>query len=48
MPSAYVQRLAPGITWGGWIVPVAVSLGIVAVMGLVMGAVAIGEFRKTE
>ncbi len=48
MPSAYVQRLAPGITWGGWVVPVGVSLGIVALMGLVMGAVAIGEFRKTE
>jgi ABC-2 type transport system permease protein len=48
MPSAYVQRLAPGITWGGWVVPVGVSLGIVAVMGLVMGVVAIGEFRKTE
>ncbi len=48
MPSAYVQRLAPGITWGSWVVPVGVSLGIVAVMGLVMGVVAIGEFRKTE
>jgi len=48
MPSAYIQRLAPGITWGSWVVPVGVSLGIVAVMGLVMGVVAIGEFRKTE
>ncbi|MGA2803729.1 MAG: ABC transporter permease [Acidimicrobiales bacterium] len=48
IPSAYVQRLAPGITWGGWVVPVGVSLGIVAIMGLVMGIVAIGEFRKTE
>jgi len=33
---------------GSWVVPVGVSLGIVAVMGLVMMAIAIAEFRKTE
>jgi len=50
---AYVARainthLAPGITWGGWVVPVWLSLSIVAVMGLAMMAVAIAEFSKTE
>ncbi len=40
--------LAPSITWGGWIVPLWFSLGIVAVMGLVMMSVAIAEFSKTE
>ncbi len=42
------SRLAPGITWGGWVVPLWFSLGIVAVMGLAMMAVAIAEFSKTE
>ncbi len=42
------SRLAPGITWAGWPVPLWLSLGIVAVMGLAMMAVAIAEFNKTE
>jgi ABC-2 type transport system permease protein len=41
-------RLAPSITWGGWVVPLWLSLGIVAVMGVVMMSVAIAEFSKTE
>jgi ABC-2 type transport system permease protein len=41
-------RLAPSVTWGGWVVPLWLSLGIVAVMGLVMTLVAIAEFNKTE
>jgi ABC-2 type transport system permease protein len=48
MPAAYAQHLAPGITWGSWLVPVWFSLGIVAVMGLGMMLVAIAEFSKTE
>ena len=40
--------LSPGITWDGWLVPVGLSLAMVAVMGLGMLAVAIAEFRKTE
>ena len=47
-PRAAMLALAPGITWGGWVVPLWLSLGIVAVMGLVMMAVAIAEFSKTE
>jgi len=43
-----MNALAPGVTWAGWPVPIALSLGIVAAMGLGMLAVAIAEFRKTE
>ena len=42
------HALAPGVTWAGWAVPVGLSLGIVAAMGLGMLMVAIAEFRKTE
>jgi ABC-2 type transport system permease protein len=42
------QRLAPGVTWAGWPVPIWLSIGVVAIMGLAMMAVAIAEFRKTE
>jgi ABC-2 type transport system permease protein len=48
VPAAYKERLSPGVTWGSWVVPVGLSLGIVAVMGLAMMAIAIVEFRKTE
>jgi daunorubicin resistance ABC transporter membrane protein len=41
-------HLAPSITWGGWVVPVWLSLSIVAAMGLGMMAVAITEFSKTD
>jgi ABC-2 type transport system permease protein len=41
-------HLAPSLTWGSWVVPLWFSLGIVAVMGLVMMSVAIAEFSKTE
>jgi ABC-2 type transport system permease protein len=49
-PAAAVinNHLAPSITWGGWVVPLWLSLGIVAVMGVVMMGVAIAEFSKTE
>jgi ABC-2 type transport system permease protein len=48
MPAAFAHRLSPAITWDGWPVPVGLSLGMVAVMGLAMMGVAIAEFRKTE
>jgi ABC-2 type transport system permease protein len=41
-------HLAPSITWAGWVVPLWLSLGIVAAMGLIMTAIAIAEFSKTE
>jgi ABC-2 type transport system permease protein len=40
--------LAPGVTWGGWLVPEWLSLAIVASMGLAMMSIGIAEFRKTE
>jgi ABC-2 type transport system permease protein len=40
--------LSPGITWDGWLVPVGLSIAMVAVMGVAMLAIAIAEFRKTE
>ena len=43
-----VQTLSPGITWFGWVVPLGLSLAIVAFMGAGMLAIAIAEFRKTE
>jgi ABC-2 type transport system permease protein len=43
-----VHALSPGITWDGWLVPVGLSLGIVAVMGATMLSIAIAEFQKTE
>jgi daunorubicin resistance ABC transporter membrane protein len=46
--SAIDTHLAPSITWGGWVVPVWLSLSIVAAMGLGMMAVAIAEFSKTD
>jgi ABC-2 type transport system permease protein len=43
-----LDALSPGVTWAGWLVPLGLSLTIVAVMGLAMLGVAIAEFRKTE
>ncbi len=43
-----LNALSPGITWGGWLVPVGLSLAMVAAMSLAMLGIAIAEFRKTE
>ncbi len=43
-----LNALSPGVTWGGWVVPLGLSLAIVAAMGLGMLGIAIAEFRKTE
>ena len=42
------HALSPSITWAGWPVPIMLSLGIVAVMGLAMMGVAIATFSKPE
>ena len=42
------QRLAPGVTWSGWQVPVLVELGLVLVIGGAMMAIAIARFGRTE
>jgi ABC-2 type transport system permease protein len=48
VPPEVVHELAPQVTWAGWPVPVGLSLGIVAAMGLAMMCVAIAEFSKTD
>ena len=48
MSPAAQHLLNPGVTWGGWRVPTAVELVIVAAMGAAMLAVAILEFRRGE
>ena len=48
LSESALQALSPGITWAGWVVPIGLSLGIVAVMGLVMMGVAIVIFSKPE
>jgi len=42
------HRLAPGVTWWGWPVPSLLELGMVAALGVVMLAVAIVTFTRTE
>ncbi len=48
LPPDVMAKLAPGVTWGSWVVPIGLSLGIVVVMALIMTGVAIAEFSKTE
>jgi ABC-2 type transport system permease protein len=43
-----MQALSPPITWLGWPVPILLSLGIVAAMGLAMMCVAIATFSRPE
>ena len=43
-----LKALSPGVTWDGWLVPIGLSVAMVAVIGVVMLAIAIAEFRKTE
>jgi ABC-2 type transport system permease protein len=48
LSEAAQRSLSPAITWAGWEVPILLSLGIVAVMGLAMMGVAIVTFSKPE
>ena len=48
LTPAVRARLDPGITWGGCHVLVALEVGVVALLGVVMLAVAIVEFSHTE
>jgi ABC-2 type transport system permease protein len=42
------QALDPGLTWDGWTVPDGLSIGMVAVIGAALLALAIAQFRTTE
>jgi ABC-2 type transport system permease protein len=48
LPPRALNELSPGVTWAGWVVPLGLSLAMVAAMGLAMLGIAIAEFRKTE
>ena len=48
LPPAVVSSLSHNVTWNGWVVPIGLSLGIVASMGVVLLAAGIAEFQKTE
>jgi ABC-2 type transport system permease protein len=48
MAPAAAAALSPGVTWDGWLVPIGLSLGMVALMGAVLLGIAIAEFRKAE
>jgi ABC-2 type transport system permease protein len=41
-------QLAPGVTWARWPVPSLVCAGVVAALGVIMTAVAIVEFNRSE
>jgi ABC-2 type transport system permease protein len=42
------HRLAPGVTWWGWSVPSLLEIGIVLALGLVMLALAVVQFSRTD
>jgi ABC-2 type transport system permease protein len=48
LPPQATELLSPSLTWFGWTVPVALSLGMVALMGVALLTIAILEFQKTE
>jgi ABC-2 type transport system permease protein len=43
-----VSSLSHTVTWDGWVVPIGLSLGIVAIMGVALLGAGIAEFQKTE
>jgi ABC-2 type transport system permease protein len=48
LSPAVRSTLSPGVTWGTWHVPTPIELGLVALLGLALLGIAIGEFRRTE
>jgi ABC-2 type transport system permease protein len=48
IPALARATLDPGLTWFGWPVPPLVSVGVVAVLGVLMTGIAIQEFSSTE
>ncbi|HVS66997.1 MAG TPA: ABC transporter permease [Mycobacteriales bacterium] len=43
-----VRTLAPGVTWWGWHVPVAIETLMLLAMGLVLISASVAKFRRTE
>jgi ABC-2 type transport system permease protein len=48
LPPRVRARLDPGMSWNGWRVPTALEIAMVALMGVVMLAVAVAQFSRTE
>src|SRR6266487_401156 len=47
-PPALSRMLDPGISWGGWLLPTAAELGLVALLAAVALAFAGARFSRTE
>lgn len=43
-----MRTFDPGVTWGGWVVPIWLELLIVLAMGVGLMGVAIWEFRRAD
>lgn len=48
LPPGGARMLEHSLTWGGWTVPVALQLLILSVLGLVVFAIAVSRFSKTD
>ncbi|SEK92090.1 ABC transporter permease [Nonomuraea pusilla] len=48
VPAQVNAVLNPGVRWGGFQVPVALELGVVAALGLALLAVGVAEFKRAE
>jgi ABC-2 type transport system permease protein len=46
--AATLSKLDPGITWGGWHVPISVCLAVIVAFGLVSLVIASIQFNRTE
>jgi ABC-2 type transport system permease protein len=48
VPGRLARTLNPGMTWGGWRLPVALELGMVAFLGVAMLVFAVIQFSRPE
>ncbi|MDA8392150.1 MAG: ABC transporter permease [Actinomycetota bacterium] len=48
IPAAVQARLDPGVTWGGWRMPILLEVAVVAVIGIAMLGVAIVSFSRED
>ncbi|MFB9717917.1 ABC transporter permease [Planobispora longispora] len=48
VPPHVDATLNPGVSWFGWQVPVALELGLVALIGAALLGVAVAQFRRSE
>ena len=48
VPESLDDRFGPGITWDGWLVPVAVEIGMVLALGVGLFALAVVAFSRPD